>query len=392
MARYKIQRMPGPAGEVSLRPTRSFRVLSYLAGAFFLYLMVMMFITGVEGFRDSAAIGALLLACSLTGGLLMIARLLPFLGRWEVLRVEGEWLEVDRRLTPYRVGSEPRRIPLSAIRRVGVERSNSRRYTLVLQLAGSASAEIPVVEEDLREDAVALALQLSKVLGCSAGGPPKPRSEPAGVATPRRSIVHSAIQIALMGLLACGGLGFIGGFIAAAIPWGETLDAIELPLGGAEGLAVDRDGRIYVGSPVYRRVQRYSPDGHFERGWYICCYKGAWRLGADRDGVQLDIGTHAHYALDDRGPARLLGDGEARRMRSAIRLFQALDGALYQLHRIPITVLRDGETVVSQGLLYLPVTAALPAWLTGLLAALGLWASQAWGSSSHRRRQEDVPM
>jgi hypothetical protein len=34
-------------------------------------------------------------------------------------------------------------------------------------------------------------------------------------------------------------------------------------------VAVDSRGRIYVGVQIFHRIQRYSPDGRFERGWFV---------------------------------------------------------------------------------------------------------------------------
>jgi len=50
---------------------------------------------------------------------------------------------------------------------------------------------------------------------------------------------------------------------------GSGLATTELPFGDLDDVAVDSKGRIYVADGFHSRVQRYSPDGEFERGWYV---------------------------------------------------------------------------------------------------------------------------
>jgi len=56
---------------------------------------------------------------------------------------------------------------------------------------------------------------------------------------------------------------FLAGF-AIHVAASDRFDGIELPLGDAEGLGVDAKGRI----------QRYEPDGRFDRGWALRAGKG----------------------------------------------------------------------------------------------------------------------
>src|SRR5262249_1287851 len=50
---------------------------------------------------------------------------------------------------------------------------------------------------------------------------------------------------------------------------GFHLPTTEFPLGDPRDVAVDSQGRFYVVDSLHMRVQRYSPDGEFERGWLI---------------------------------------------------------------------------------------------------------------------------
>ena len=66
-------------------------------------------------------------------------------------------------------------------------------------------------------------------------------------------------------------------FGAAIIPswlltkWigGPRLAAVEFPLSDPLDVAVDSKGRIYVADGMYSRVQRYSPEGQFQLGWFV---------------------------------------------------------------------------------------------------------------------------
>jgi hypothetical protein len=49
----------------------------------------------------------------------------------------------------------------------------------------------------------------------------------------------------------------------------SSLGKLELPLGSPNGLAVDRERNIYVGSLTYQRIQVYGPDGRFQRSYYM---------------------------------------------------------------------------------------------------------------------------
>jgi hypothetical protein len=52
---------------------------------------------------------------------------------------------------------------------------------------------------------------------------------------------------------------------SGAVQW----PAIHLPLCDLRDVAVDSRGRIYVLDAFHGRVQRYSPDGEFQRGWFV---------------------------------------------------------------------------------------------------------------------------
>jgi hypothetical protein len=71
-------------------------------------------------------------------------------------------------------------------------------------------------------------------------------------------------------------LSGFGLFIGAPVPtWAAwcfgwpKLETTEFPLGDPTDVAVDSQGRIYIAENFCHRVQRYSPVGKFERGWFV---------------------------------------------------------------------------------------------------------------------------
>lgn len=62
------------------------------------------------------------------------------------------------------------------------------------------------------------------------------------------------------------------------------MEDLELPLAKATSIAVDRKGRIYCAGAMYERIQVYSGDGAFLRGWRVET-TGTFRIrAADRPG------------------------------------------------------------------------------------------------------------
>jgi hypothetical protein len=49
----------------------------------------------------------------------------------------------------------------------------------------------------------------------------------------------------------------------------DWLARIELPNAALEGVAPDREGDVFIASTVFSRIQKYSRDGVFERGWFV---------------------------------------------------------------------------------------------------------------------------
>jgi hypothetical protein len=65
------------------------------------------------------------------------------------------------------------------------------------------------------------------------------------------------------------GWAIMPGWKAFAWIGGSGLATMEFPINDIADVAVDSQGRIYVADSFHSRVQRYSPDGEFEHGWFV---------------------------------------------------------------------------------------------------------------------------
>jgi hypothetical protein len=85
---------------------------------------------------------------------------------------------------------------------------------------------------------------------------------------PSARVLHAiGISIGLFGWVS--GLGWPLTALVSAWTNGFQLATTEFPLGDPRDVAVDSQGRFYVVDSFHLRVQRYSPDGEFQRGWLV---------------------------------------------------------------------------------------------------------------------------
>jgi len=65
------------------------------------------------------------------------------------------------------------------------------------------------------------------------------------------------------------GTAIVYGWNFTAWIGGSRLGTTEFPLGNPHDVAVDSHGRIYLAEGFSHRIQRYSPKGQFELGWFV---------------------------------------------------------------------------------------------------------------------------
>ncbi len=122
-------------------------------------------------------------------------------------------------------------------------------------------------------------------------------------------------------LVLYGGVAFFGQALAALGGLSFLSASTEWPVGWAEGVVTDTEGRSIVPHPSSGRVQVYDADGRFLRGWFVPASGGDFKVdvtgqnqvevftarGRERllytiDGDLLHRGTYAPRSYGDVGP------------------------------------------------------------------------------------------
>ncbi len=154
--------------------------------------------------------------------------------------------------------------------------------------------------------------------------------------------------------------------LVSAWTTGFALAAIEFPLGDPRGAAVDARGRIYVADALHLRVQRYSPAGTFECGWFVPRKVFGVRTTADGRVVVGAEGGALLYTADGELIELLPDSGRDRRWHFAAEAATAP----YRVRRglLPHVVeARTGQTVVAGSWPVRLTASPFPAFLYGLV-------------------------
>src|SRR5271154_57337 len=92
-------------------------------------------------------------------------------------------------------------------------------------------------------------------------------------------------------LICLGVFGFLSPFLIFYLPAG-LFDNVELPNSIGSVAVTAPDGRAFVASEPFGRVQRYGPDG-FELGFRVASQGGAFEIGVSPRGEILICSTRA---------------------------------------------------------------------------------------------------
>lgn len=105
------------------------------------------------------------------------------------------------------------------------------------------------------------------------------------------------------------GLAIIPAWHLVAWIGGPDVATVEFPYGDLEDVAVDSQGRIYVGEGFHtHRVQRYSPAGEFQCGWPVPT-SGAFAIRTAPDGRLLVATARGKKLLTYNSDGELLFEG-----------------------------------------------------------------------------------
>ena len=174
---------------------------------------------------------------------------------------------------------------------------------------------------------------------------------------------RSRLYLTLIGLalLILGVGGFIfGSLISASVP---LTSSARFPLGDPDSVDTDATGRIYVTDGFYKRVQRFTPSGDFEFGWYIDA-AGPFRLRVLKDAtIEVAVAKAESvlvYTADGRLATRRSLEVPFEQFASAMPPCYSIRGPLSL--RPGLVRIRDGQRVLSDGLLLALVRGPFPAW------------------------------
>ncbi len=163
------------------------------------------------------------------------------------------------------------------------------------------------------------------------------------VVMPRKStgLLRDGLVLSFMlGAFVVGSFAFVG------LPWPRAIGArlfsnsFQCPLGGLRGIAVDRDGSIYLALTAYSRIQKYSSEGQFMHGWYVGTRGlrfGIWAEDDHEDTIHVLLGARAQDVYDSDGiflERRTFASPEERRVASERALGTVVanaGGTIYQI-------------------------------------------------------------
>lgn len=103
-------------------------------------------------------------------------------------------------------------------------------------------------------------------------------------------------------LIILSAIGFIFGIVSFTGNFNNS--KFEFPLSVVNGIAVDKEGRIYFGLGFYSRIQVYDQKGKFLKSWYIDASQGGFVIDISKEDYLL-VETYRnnkkyHYTVDGR--------------------------------------------------------------------------------------------
>lgn len=266
--------------------------------------------------------------------------------------------------------SGPVDLSFDAVERVDAHRDSTRsgsRWRVAL-LLGSPNDLALTVDDGLslhQAQTLVEALRQSMDIGERSAQPKSDAPAASSAEPPPR---WKYLQTFFVVLAAFGAATFLAGFVTSVVPM-PFLDTVELPLGAPAGLLEDNEGRIVVGSRSYLRLQRYLPDGRFDRAWRAPEVKGEWRLAVAENGDyvlrSMPSGCWTITEQEVTGPARC-ADG------LSFGGFTTASGL--EIQSWPFRVIRGSHVIVSQSVVLNLIRSPLPAFVWLVIGIAGqLW-------------------
>jgi len=200
-----------------------------------------------------------------------------------------------------------------------------------------------------------------------------------------RSLSKIFLVIGLLGLF-----GFMNGFLTSCGLSFWVTPQTELPLGDPGPVAVDNQGNIYLAVKFYYRIQKYSPDGVFLKGWPS--HDNNPRMRVNENG-QLEIANDNRNRSSDNPDTLTIFDSDGniintKTENSCYELFgkscehfcRDKNGNTYSIHSkywrpyVIKTAPSGKKTKVIASPLYLwMIQGPLPAWLFFAVGLILFW-------------------
>jgi hypothetical protein len=175
-----------------------------------------------------------------------------------------------------------------------------------------------------------------------------------------RTVTGPARWCKLIGgvLLAIGAIGFFGMALSATGGLRWLPPTFEWPVGDAKGIVDLPDGRHVVPLQPSNRIQLYSSDWKFLRGWWINASAGTFVIRL-RNTNQIEV-------LTARGQRRLLFDLDGK----------LIEGREYRDEEYAAASRAGYSAVVPTKLWLWPLTGPFLSWLCGLTGGVMIGLSQ----------------
>lgn len=181
---------------------------------------------------------------------------------------------------------------------------------------------------------------------------------------------------------------FASGFIFGLIPpsAGRYIFPAksELPLGDADGIAVDGSGNIYLAVPSYQRVQVYDSNGDFIKGLHVDAHIGAFYIWIEDELLHVAVSrTDIHLVtnLDSKvlesSEVESFEEWESLWEKASVNRYKDASGNTYKFHdskwfpKVTKTVPSgDSVVLISNPIHFWLLKGPFPAWLFILCSML----------------------
>jgi hypothetical protein len=181
---------------------------------------------------------------------------------------------------------------------------------------------------------------------------------------------------------------FASGFIFAMIPpsVGSYIfpEKKELPLGHADGIAVDSVGNVYLAIPFYQRIQIYGSEGNFIKGLHVDSHGGAFGIWIEDELLHVFVSrTEKHIAMNSEGQIlesseiQSFEEKESLWKKASTNRYKDKSGNVYKFHdskwfqKVSKTEPSGTTIALIANPIYLwLLKGPFPAWLFGLCSLL----------------------